>query len=311
MNLKETLGGLIHLILICSLFLVSSNKIKAQVEAETPVAEVTQEETVPKTLVFLLAGQSNMDGRGDASQLTTEDRRRLALVQDRVTLYYNHFPVQPLQPYLPPAHTARKFQLDTVFGPELFFGIGIAEAYPDREIVLIKRSLGGTSLYGCWNPNWDLEKATLMNEEKRPQLFEDFISYTKEVLTDYSEGTYELGGMLWVQGETDSGVKRFGTTPSLAYGENLRALVSAVRAEMGITELPFVMLQVGNGKVVSGMQALANEDPYVKLIPQEKEKTSPYYYPKYGPPVGHYNYEGMRRIGYLFFEMYQSAFLAP
>jgi hypothetical protein len=310
MNLAKALGRLTYLVITCSLFLVSS-KVKAQVAVDTPVAQVAKEETTPKTLIFLLAGQSNMDGRGDASQLTTEDRRRLAAVQDRVLLYYNHFPFQPLQPYVPPAHTARKFQLDTVFGPELFFGVGMAEAYPDRKILLIKRSLGGTSLYGCWNPYWDLEKATLMNEEKRPRLFEDFISYTKEVLTDYPAGTYELGGMLWVQGETDSGVKRFGTAPSLAYGDNLRALVAAVRAEMGIAELPFVMLQVGHGKVVEGMQTLAKEDPYVKLIPQEKKEISPYYYPKYGPPVGHYTYEGMKRIGHLFFQVYQEAFLAP
>ena len=38
------------------------------------------------TKVFILAGQSNMDGRGDGSQLTVDDRQRLAAVQDRVLL---------------------------------------------------------------------------------------------------------------------------------------------------------------------------------------------------------------------------------
>jgi hypothetical protein len=32
-----------------------------------------------KTKVFLLAGQSNMDGRGDASKMTKQDKKRIEI----------------------------------------------------------------------------------------------------------------------------------------------------------------------------------------------------------------------------------------
>lgn len=42
-----------------------------------------------KTKVFLLAGQSNMDGRAKASGLSQEDKLRLKAAQRNVTLHYN------------------------------------------------------------------------------------------------------------------------------------------------------------------------------------------------------------------------------
>ena len=42
--------------------------------------------------------------------------------------------------------------------------------------------------------------------------------------TEYSEDQYEIVGMLWVQGEADSGVKKYGPIPASSYGENLSNL---------------------------------------------------------------------------------------
>lgn len=42
-----------------------------------------------KTKVFLLAGQSNIDGRAKASGLSEIDKQRLKKAQKNVTLYYN------------------------------------------------------------------------------------------------------------------------------------------------------------------------------------------------------------------------------
>ena len=43
---------------------------------------------VKKTKVFLLAGQSNMDGRGAASGLTKYDLKQLAFAKKRIHFYY-------------------------------------------------------------------------------------------------------------------------------------------------------------------------------------------------------------------------------
>ena len=262
-----------------------------------------------KIKVFFLAGQSNMDGRARAYHLSDEDLKRLKKAQENVTLYYNHQAPVPLQPTTPPTHVQQKFDTKQIFGPELFFGIEMSEAYPDHDIILIKRSRGGMSLYGAWNPNWTEEKAKTMNEENAPKLYSDFIAYAHEVLKDYDPSEYELCGMLWVQGETDSGTKKFGTIAADTYEANLKNLIQGVRSEFSSPELPFIIFQVGNEKVVQAMRNISNEDKNVTLIPQEYQKESEYYFPRNPSPLGHYTYESMKRIGEYFSSYYQNEYV--
>lgn len=257
-----------------------------------------------KIKIFLLAGQSNMDGRAKARDLSDDDRKRLTRAQQNVTLYYNFGEGQPLDAAKVADHLAKKFGADSLFGPELFFGIELSEKYPDNKIVLIKRSKGGMSLYGAWDPDWDKEHAAFMNEEEAPKMYSEFVEYSRKVLSSFDKDSYELCGMLWVQGEADS--KRSGPAPAEAYEANLRKLVNRVRTDFESPELPFILLQVGSGKVVEGMRNIAKEDENVVLIPNEKEKDSQFYYEKNPPPIGHYTYKGMKKIGTYFFEFYEN-----
>lgn len=261
-----------------------------------------------KIKVFLLAGQSNMDGRAKASNLSFNDKERLKKAQNNVTLYYNFSEGKPLDTTKVASHTAKKFGADYLFGPELFFGIEMSEKYPEHKIILIKRSRGGMSLYGAWNPDWSLEKATLIKEEKQPKLYSEFVDYSKKVLSKFDPESYTLCGMLWVQGESDSG-KKGGKKPAETYQYNLTNLISHVREDFNKPELPFLMFQVGHGKVVEAMKNVAQEDKNVVLIPQEKDKNSRFYFEKNPPPVGHYVTDSMKRIGMLFFEFYEKEFV--
>ncbi|MGJ8683628.1 MAG: sialate O-acetylesterase [Nonlabens sp.] len=265
-------------------------------------------QTPKKAKVFLLAGQSNMDGRAKASGLSTEDKARLKKAQGNVTLYYNFDEGKPLDTTKVEKHTAKKFGADYLFGPELFFGIEMSEKYPDHEIILIKRSRGGMSLYGAWNPEWTLEKATKIKEENQPKLYQEFIDYSQKVLSKFDKDSYTLCGMLWVQGESDSG-KKGGTKPAETYYDNLTNLISHVREDFNHLQLPFLIFQVGHGKVVKAMQQVAHEDDRVALIPQEKNKNSRFYFEKNPPPVGHYVTDPMKKIGTLFFEFYEKEFV--
>jgi len=261
-----------------------------------------------KTKVFLLAGQSNMDGRAKASGLSQEDKLRLKAAQRNVTLHYNFEERKPLDTTKVATHTARKFGADYLFGPEFFFGIEMSEEYPEHQIVLIKRARGGMSLYGAWNPDWTLEKATEIKEENQPKLYGEFVSYSKDVLASLKKDSYELCGMLWVQGESDSG-KKGGLKPRNEYQENLTNLIQHVRKDFDAPELPFLMFQVGNGKVVEAMQNVSRENANVVLIPQEKDKDSDFYFEKNPPPVGHYVAQAMKKIGVYFFQYYQKEFV--
>ena len=271
-----------------------------------------------KTKVFLFAGQSNMDGRGDASKLTEEDLNGLSFAQKRIQFYYKGSVQNTNDPLImdgvldvtdPWQFVKEKFRLEKCFGPELFFGINLSKAYPNQNFVFIKRSQGGTSLYGAWNAEWSIEKAKRINEENKPKLFNDFIITVDEQLSKLPSGSYELAGMIWVQGESDSGNKH-GSLPSTIYGENLKKLIQKVREHYNLPELPFLMLNVGSNKVVHGMKDAAMSMPNVTLVEKSNNPLNDNYTPTYthfwkGKPADHYNYTGMKKIGALFFSSYQ------
>lgn len=272
----------------------------------TPTSKVAETPKIKKKKVFLFAGQSNMEGRANGDLLSEEDLKRLEKVAPNIAFHYNHFPVSPLQLTTPKPYIQKKFSLEKSFGPELFFGINLAEKYPNDEFVFIKRSQGGTSLYGCWNPDWTLAKAKAMNEENQPKLFADFIAYSKSILATMDTSEYEICGMFWVQGEADSGTKKHGTKPAETYGKNLQSLIKEVRTTFNKPNLPFILFQVGSGKVVEGMEQTAKNDNFVSLIPQSRNKKSTDYYERNPPPIGHYTSKSMKKIGERFFEVYES-----
>jgi hypothetical protein len=257
--------------------------------------------------VFFLAGQSNMEGRADADKISNDDIARLEAVKDRIQFYYNDKKESPLQTTTPPKYIQKKFSLKKVFGPELFFGIAMAEKYPNEEFIFIKRSQGGTSLYGCWNPEWKKEKAALMNELKQPKLYFEFLDLVHKTLDPLPASSYQVCGMLWVQGESDSGKKR-GLLPSETYGSNLGKLIKGVRQEFKMKEMPFLLFQVGAGKVVEGMKNVAAADNNVAIILQSNDKNSKDYYQKNPKPLGHYITASMKRIGTEFFKIYEADF---
>ena len=263
--------------------------------------------TQKKKIVFLLAGQSNMDGRAKANELSDKDKLRLKKAQKNVTLFYNFKEGKPLDSTKAAAHTAKKFGAEYLFGPELFFGIEMSEHYPDRQIILIKRARGGMSLYGAWNPDWSLEKAKEIKEENQPKLYDEFIDYSKKVLNKLDKDSYQLCGMLWVQGVSDSG-KKGGIRPRMVYEKNLRNLIKSVRKDFKQPNLPFLLFEEGFGKVPQAMRKVANTDENVVLIPQKREVNSKFYFERNPPPIGHYTAKSMKKIGTFFFEFYHENF---
>ncbi|MBI2431417.1 MAG: hypothetical protein HYV26_00920, partial [Candidatus Hydrogenedentes bacterium] len=233
--------------------------------------ELQKPEPGKKIHVFLFAGQSNMEGRADGRSLTDMDRKRLENAQTRIQFAFNREPVRPLDVVEPSEEIREIYQIDRLFGPELFFGLALAEAWPGERMLFIKRTAGGTSLYGCWNPDWSEVKAAVMEEEKEPKLYDEFTAYVKQVLSGYAPADYEIRAMLWVQGESDSHT----AAAAEAYGDNLRNLISRVRVDLGPETLPFLLLQVGKGKVVEGMQQTAQAVAKVSLIPQNQAPDSP------------------------------------
>jgi hypothetical protein len=258
-----------------------------------------------KIKVFLFAGQSNMEGRANGRELTLQDKERLRNAQNRVQLAFNREPIHPLDVVSPPDEIREIYQRDRIFGPELFFGMALAEALPDERILFIKRTEGATSLYGCWNPDWSKDKASIMGELNKPKLYREFIDYVRSVLDGYSPDDYEICAMLWVQGEGDGKVPQ----AAVAYGSTLRTLIERVRKDLGRDTLPFILLQVGSVQVVEGMNRTADKVSNVTLIHQSQDADSPDFYEKM--ENGHYNCDGMKKLGARFAEVFLRTYASP
>lgn len=251
-----------------------------------------------KIKVFILAGQSNMEGRADGNKLLPRDLERLSKVQNKVQLAFNYEPIVPLKPVKPSQEIEEIYNRELMFGPELFFGIELSEIWPDEKILIIKLSEGGSSLHGCWNPKWSEDNAKVMGEEEETKLYSVMIEYVEQTLSAYKKYEYEICALLWVQGETDAGNK----IAAEAYGRNLQQLISHVRQDLENDRLPFLLFQVGHGKVIEGMMKTTQLVPNVTLIPQSLDSTSVNFYPKMDN--GHYNYEGMKKLGERFAEYF-------
>ncbi len=256
--------------------------------------------------VVVLAGQSNMQGAGNFDALNASEIARIEKVSSRVSLSFNGKKAQPLSSYK--NKPSEKYDFLRRFGPEIFMGLALAENNPNQEYLLIKRSQGGTALYGAWNPNWTSEKAKAVEKPKKQniKLYNKHIEDIRKNFKDLEaqSKTYKIIGLAWMQGENDAGKEISATT----YEENLKILIKSYRDEFGIEDMPFVIGQInsrygkfkkrGPAMVRKAMEDVANLDANVDII-KTSMNTSWSDYPKHTDNV-HYNTEGQRRLGMMF-----------
>lgn len=194
--------------------------------------------------VYLITGQSNMDGRGQTAELTNA-LASWTQPQSDVRIYYanpgsstNYNPVpaystgwQSLAPgfSVPPGFSGSLPSGD--FGPELAFGRTMADAQPQRHIALIKVTKGGTSLSADWSPTGGY-------------LYSTFTNRVRAALDVLQTGGHRfvVRGLIWHQGESDVS----GGAP--LYYTNLTAFIQAVRRDLALANLPFVVGEIATNK---------------------------------------------------------------
>lgn len=169
----------------------------------------------PSQLVFVLAGQSNMVGFGVTADLPDE----LRAVPSNLRYYLDG--------------QSTTFAEQVSFGPEVAFAHRMSEAFPDREIVLIKHAIGGTSLL-AWAPVWDSARAEITANAAVGPLYSHLMEYVADAPL---ESDAELGAVLWMQGERDARYPEAGRD----YLPNLEVLVSRLRADLQAPDLPFIL----------------------------------------------------------------------
>jgi len=164
--------------------------------------------------LFLLAGQSNMAGRGrvDAQDRIAHDR---VLMLDRQLAWV---------PATDPVHFDKSV---AGVGPGRSFGIAVADADTSAIIGLVAAAVGGSPITS-WEPG-ALDPAT------RTHPYDDAIVRAREAMR---RGT--LRAILWHQGESDSR-----EPASSLYEARLRALIARFRSDLDAPDLPFIIGQLG------------------------------------------------------------------
>lgn len=159
--------------------------------------------------LYLLIGQSNMAGRGLLDSENSISRQRILKFSPRNAWASG---VEPL-------HTDKPAMAGVGLG--MSFAREMADADPTITVGLIPCAVGGTPLQR-WQKGGDLYAQALVR--------------AKLAMKD---GT--LKGILWHQGESDSGSEE----TARSYGSRLAQMISDLRADLGAGEVPFVAGKLG------------------------------------------------------------------
>jgi hypothetical protein len=179
-----------------------------------------------KLHLYLLMGQSNMAGRGEIThEDETPDPRVLCFTLGN-----------SWENAIEPITRDRKSGLGV--GPGLAFGKRMAASNKDVVIGLIPCAVGGTPLKR-WVRGGDLYSNTVYRARLAMK-----------------EGT--LKGVLWHQGESDSGTK----TNADSYGERLGQMIQDLRADLQSPDLPVVVGQLGEFLYDRG----PDKSPYAHVV---------------------------------------------
>jgi len=199
--------------------------------------------------VFILVGQSNMQGKGSVDQLKALatapdtkavyghllDRNGQWLVRDDVWIWYMGRKGGLTVGYGSPA--------DQRFGPELQFGHLVGDAL-DNQVLLLKIAWGGKSLAKDFRPPSSGGEVGPFYKETLQHITDVLANLGKE-LPDYDGKGYEIAGLVWFQGWND----RINQAFNDAYETNLANFIRDIRKDLKLPALPIVIGETGQGGV--------------------------------------------------------------
>jgi len=165
--------------------------------------------------LFLLAGQSNMAGRGKVEAIDKEIHPRLfALTKEGIW-----------SPAVDPIHYDKR---SAGVGLGKSFALHLLEQNADMVIGLVPSACGGSPI-STWVPGG-------YHGQTNSHPYDDAI---KRMQSARKDGI--LKGILWHQGESDSNEK----SNSSQYAERLKILIQRFRKDLGVEDIPFIIGQLG------------------------------------------------------------------
>jgi hypothetical protein len=221
--------------------------------------------------VFILAGQSNMEGKAkvslleyQAGQPATQDLFK-HLRMDGKWIERENVWIKYLEQK---GKLTVGYGSPKCIGPELEFGIVVGDRYTE-PVLLIKTAWGGRSLYRDFRspsaglpPAEVLDKMLAMQQKSKFETTLDDIKKTfgatyramlqevdtaltnlKDYVPGYAGQGYELSGFVWFQGWNDM----ISSVATAEYPANLTHFIKDVRKDLKAPKLLFVVGQMGVG----------------------------------------------------------------
>jgi len=235
--------------------------------------------------VFILAGQSNMEGQGVirldpkknegkgsleylVKDPATADRFKHLVdkdgkwtVRDDVWIWY-----LGRKGGLTVGYGAR----NDLIGPELQFGHVLGD-YFDNQVLLIKVAWGGKSLAKDFRPPSSGGEVGPFYTEVVKQV-KDVLGSLKANFPDYDGRGYELAGFGWHQGWNDG----CAAGSANEYEKNMANFIRDIREDLGAKDLPFVIANSGFGgreqkidrrlQVINAQAAVAGYEGFKKTV---------------------------------------------
>lgn len=219
--------------------------------------------------VFILAGQSNMEGKAKLSLLEYQAEQPVTrelyapLRKDGKWVERDDVWIKFLDRR---GKLTAGYGSPECIGPELGFGTVVGDHY-DQPVLLIKTAWGGRSLYRDFRaPSAGLPPAEVLNkmlaeqQKRRPEAtieevkqafgasYREMLAETqatlanlKELFPAYADQGYELSGLVWFQGWNDMISAEY----TAEYAKNLEHFIRDVRRDLKSPKLPVVVGQMG------------------------------------------------------------------
>jgi Carbohydrate esterase, sialic acid-specific acetylesterase len=241
--------------------------------------------------VFILAGQSNMEGHAESYTFpaiakdpkTADLYKQMVDAADKpvvckdvwISYAYGNFSGDPIGRKAGNLTAGWGSQHHNIckIGPEFTFGITM-QKHLGEPILLIKNAWGGKSLMVDFRPPSGGEPTDPKHKENAGKFYREMMSHVKDVLADPKkvypdydpkEG-YEIAGFVWFQGFNDL-VGPYPGDPTKKsikdyseYSRLLACLIRDLRKELNTPKMPFVtgVLGVGGETKGDGTEAFRN-----------------------------------------------------
>ncbi len=221
--------------------------------------------------LYLLAGQSNMDGYGYVAELPAgldQPVARVMIFTGQTGLDDERQGGVGIWEPLRPGHgtgfqsDGKTNTLSDRFGPELSFGRTLAALAPGENIAIVKYSRGGSGLaadigYGSWDPDYT-RNGGINQYDHALATIRNALAW-RDIDGDGVTDRLVPAGIVWMQGETDANAS---PDSAAGYRANLTRMMNLLRAALRVDDLPVVI-----GKITdSGMDADGAMMDYIATV---------------------------------------------